>query len=387
MNICREDIIKDINSEIELLKDKNKIVIWGLGEYAERILVTTDLVKYGNPIYVDSAREGKFFGQFIYRPESINWELIDAVVILSFFHYEKIESLLRNRYSYNKIILKPGIGKEKKEFYKVCKRKELELDEKEQLILDMNKKIKGIGYGKKCFILGNGPSLKQNNIEEIKEKSVVFSVNEFFRVGSKARISDYVVADPLYFNPQEELSDDFFKNFKEYKTKNQKVRYWFPIDYYDYIRMKLGDIEDCYFFSPYGGLGNIKANEIDLSCRVPSRFSVIHYCIQMAIYMEVDSIYLVGCEETGIFGVLNNYIDIGFDEHAYNVSEKQQTLFNNYVNKNIPITLMLGGFLEIFKGYKTMSSLCAEKEIPIYTCAKKTLLQDIKYISFEEAIK
>ena len=46
--------------------------------------------------------------------------------------------------------------------------------------LDMNKEFENKYAGKRCFILGNGPSLKDEDLSVLKDE-YVFTVNQFAR--------------------------------------------------------------------------------------------------------------------------------------------------------------------------------------------------------------
>lgn len=385
----KETILKKINFDLEVLKEKKRIVVWGLGEYAEKIVVFSDLLKYSELIFVDSRRTGLFVGKPIIKPDLVSWEEIDSVVVLSYYKTDTIESILKNKYGYTGVIVKPGIGGNVQEFFKYYSQADLLVSDEVERILSVNKTLKNMAEGKKCFVLGNGPSLKQCDLSRIdKSKSIVFSVNEFFRTNLDVDIDNYVVADPLYFNEKEakDFVEEFFEGLKRYVEK-KNVKLWFPIVYKSFIEKKMLNYNNISYFSYTSKLSNKIINEIDLSRNIPSRYSVIHYCIQIALYLGVKSIYLLGCEETGIFGILNNYIDEGYDEHVYEITDNQKKYFNNYVNNYIPVEKMLDGFSNIFHGYKIMNELCEANKVKLYTCADKTLVKGVAYLPFDRAIE
>jgi uncharacterized Rossmann fold enzyme len=96
-----------------------------------------------------------------------------------------------------------------KEIYKSVKTKYLfskeELSIKKDVnlkkILSKNLKFKSSHSGKRCFILGNGPSLKTDNLKCLEDE-FVFTVNQIARHPDFKYIKPnyHFWADPLFFN-------------------------------------------------------------------------------------------------------------------------------------------------------------------------------------------
>ncbi len=162
------------------------------------------------------------------------------------------------------------------------------------------KRFRGIHKGKRCFIIGNGPSLKSEDLEIIKNnQEITFACNGIYRC---------------------------------FDTVNWRPTYYFAIDkYYDYffntlngnlILKKMSNVCDecflrCGIINTEGGFTN-NINIIvpkfsktqndfefsdDLSEGYYMGYTVAYCMMQMAIYMGIDEIYLIGMD--------NNYIGNG----------------------------------------------------------------------------
>ena len=105
---------------------------------------------------------------------------------------------------------------------KVCKFPKLIFKNKEwKNILNYNAKYKNIHKGQRCFILGNGPSLKTDDLRQL-ENEFVFSVNQIARHPDFEYIKPtyHFWADPHFFEIDENKPEDLelINTMKKVKT-------------------------------------------------------------------------------------------------------------------------------------------------------------------------
>lgn len=387
----REDYVEEINCELLGLLDKTNIAIWGLSEYAEKLFIYSDLIKYDVKYYVDSNRIGLFLENPICTPQDVDWDDVGAVIITSVFRHEEIERLLREEYDYKGLILKPGNPSDSKEFYRFDSRAILKINENYKQELDKNQEFYNIHKGKKCYILGNGPSINQDDLSKIDENSIVFAVNDFYRQNKNIKVDYYVAADPFYFDPHVYLSfgEGFFRGVKGLESNNKDLVYFFPIEFRDSIkRLGVNWANTHYFYANRYWDARVD-NTIDLTKRIFARWAVTQYCIQIAVYMGVRSIYLLGCEETGILGIINNYLDDDYPEYAeyaYKLPDKDLTTIKDYFKK-LKLSAHLSGFVNIINGYEEMNELCKSNGIKLFTCAQRTIIKSLDYCCFDDSIE
>lgn len=149
------------------------------------------------------------------------------------------------------------------------------------------KKIKNIHKGKRCFIIGNGPSLKAEDLTIIdKNNDITFAFNRIFY------IFPHTPWRPTYYMSQDE------KMLKGYETEVEKIpaKYKFiPIELEWYYNIK--KISGAYLFHV---INAEKTNNNYFSKKIDNHIvlwgTVVYSAIQMAVYMGIKEIYLIGVD-------------------------------------------------------------------------------------------
>lgn len=377
--LYREERIDLINETYKLIKESDSVAVWGMGDYAINIFAYTKISEYNISCFVDKKRFGDYFaGKVIKTPDNVKWNEIDVVVILSYYHSMEIEKDLRIIYGFNGIILKPGIGLFEREFYKYDSRSVKIINAENKKIMQHNAMFKDCYDKKRCFILGNGPSLNEHDLDKLSGE-VVFAVNQFYRIEKPIKVDHYVIADPFFFDMRyyETFGKRLMIDLKKYSC-GMNIIFWCPIQFKKNIE-EIG-------FSKWANVRYFQAGRdwksrvndiVDFIDVIPMRNSVIQYCVFLAVYMGIKEIFLVGCEETGICGTISNYLNEGYSEYAFDIPEQELNALKDY-NINIPLENILEGFAEIYRGYKEMAEFCENNNVDIYTCATKTLVSGIR---------
>lgn len=155
------------------------------------------------------------------------------------------------------------------------------------------KKFRNIHLGQKCFLIGNGPSLKINDLEVLKEKNIyTIGCNRIFEIYSDTewRPNCYVAADGSV--PNERMSEIkqqdipvFMKHFVGFDKEELYLYRYQEYDYEDVYPRFSDDITKCIYRSA----------------------TVMFDMIQIAVYMGFKEIYLLGVDCNYIRGGTNNY--------------------------------------------------------------------------------
>ncbi len=173
------------------------------------------------------------------------------------------------------------------------------------------KRFKDLYKGKSCFIVGNGPSLRFEDLEKIREKKLIsFGSNYIFKSFDKLkwRPTYYVVLDANFAaanmgNLIEHYSDEItFFQAEEYKGKTvPKVNYY------------TSKTPDKMSFSE------------DISNKVFSATTVTYDAIQIAMYMGFSTIYLIGvdCSDGSKHFYSNSEIDMTKIENLTQLSQNR----------------------------------------------------------------
>lgn len=149
-------------------------------------------------------------------------------------------------------------------------------------------KFKNRHKGKRAFIIATGPSIKTEDLEKLEKRNeLAISMNGiiYFLDRTTWRPDYYVISDGEMIRLYEEAekAEDYLKHTEKFFSDNY-LRFW----------EKQHD-------STYHGFRQIqKPYEIkfssDFSDRVYAGYSVVYACIQLAVYMGIEEIYLLGCD-------------------------------------------------------------------------------------------
>lgn len=164
--------------------------------------------------------------------------------------------------------------------------------------LKQNRALKNIHRGERCFILGNGPSINDINLNLLKNDQV-FVVNDFIRHPQFEKLNsvNYVMSDTIFFNSQQP-TDYFGKNLKEKSDKlGEKTKLLLNVLGKGLIEQrKLFQNQDVYYLSSYGNFSEYFDFNLDIAKTIPFPKNVILACLIIAVYMGFETIYLLGVE-------------------------------------------------------------------------------------------
>ena len=265
----------------------------------------------------------------------------------------------------------------------------LQVDKKKQPNyeeLEKNFTLKDILLNRRCFILGNGPSLNQADLRLLKNE-IVFTCNYFPQSDMFSSIYPlaHFISDSQFFINESNLDKKPLKKVF-HSCQRQDVTYlFFNSIAKPYVSNYNLDNEFKIHYlaqSPNKDLNKT----IDLCSFIPAFSTVIQSAICTAIYMGVSEIYLLGCDCTGFV--------------SYEKAHKQQSLESSYgfgidqnsslvLNKNmtsLPIEVELRNYAHIFDGYKEIADYCKKNSIRIFNLSKETVLEYIPRLDYLDVI-
>lgn len=148
------------------------------------------------------------------------------------------------------------------------------------------KSLKGIHQGKRCFIIGNGPSLTSDDLDTLKaHNEITFAFNRIFH------IFDSTSWRPTYYISQDEK---MLTGCQEEVGNLEPEIKFIPaeLQWYNGIKIKgssLFHIENCDFSKKPLFSENIAK-------RIYNSRTVVYTAIQIAVYMGFKEIYLIGVD-------------------------------------------------------------------------------------------
>lgn len=171
------------------------------------------------------------------------------------------------------------------------------------------KRFKEKHAGKRCFIIGNGPSLTTEDLERLKDE-ICFATNRIYNIYNSItwRPTFYTCIDPIILNDDKELvlNEDNIVKFIGFRVREKRKC---ENIYY------LNDTRQ--YFTKLTPSKKIKFSN-DVSREIIGHATVSYVAIQLAVYMGFKEIYL-----------------LGVDHNFYKMTDNNNKIIvNNQINKN-----------------------------------------------------
>lgn len=146
-------------------------------------------------------------------------------------------------------------------------------------------RFKGIHDGEVCFIIGNGPSLKADDLTLISQNGFpTFAFNRIYFMFDK---TDW---RPTYFISQDEKT---LKNCTDEVNAMELPYKFIPLNLHYYYDI---NIDGAYYFKMVNPSGDIVELSDDFSKWVGNTNTVAITAMQLAVYMGFKKIYLIGVD-------------------------------------------------------------------------------------------
>lgn len=141
--------------------------------------------------------------------------------------------------------------------------------------------------GQRCFIIGNGPSLRIEDLEKLKDE-IVFSSNGIIKIRNMTewRPTFYSVFDEGMFKDEENIKEcnDFECSLKIFRLQGYRI--------YKKIKGR-----KCYLFTKYSRrYANAPEFSTDIEKEIYTIATVTYALMQIAVYMGFEEIYLLGMD-------------------------------------------------------------------------------------------
>ncbi|GAG63175.1 unnamed protein product [marine sediment metagenome] len=166
-------------------------------------------------------------------------------------------------------------------------------------ILDKNEELKDKYHGKRCFIIGNGPSINQQDLTKLADE-YTFVCNTFYLHKQLNIIAPkfYLMREPIMLN-NALFPNDIFKEMMEkinfYASQNNNTKFFFNIQYKNYIdNNKLFSRNQVYYFLFTGSKGKRMVHDVEKH-KPPGR-GINPFMLFLAEYLGFKAIYIIGVD-------------------------------------------------------------------------------------------
>ena len=228
--------------------------------------------------------------------------------------------------------------------------------------------LKDIHKGKRCFIIGNGPSLTPHDLNLIKEE-YSFGTNRIYYMFDKTewRPTYYCAQD---MNVLEDIGDDI-----GFVQKNCR-KMFIICDRKKYLRDEVIKNPNTLFFcTKYVDAHKKRLFSENISKYISGGGTITYTAIQIAVYMGFSEIYLLGCD--------HSYSAASFKEGQLNSEDVKASYFEG-MPTNIKITKP--GTDNSTISYLAALNYCKLHNITIKNATRGGKLEVFERITLEEIL-
>lgn len=254
--------------------------------------------------------------------------------------------------------------------------------------LNANHELENIHKGKRCFVIGNAPSLNTQDLSVLKDE-IVLTVNQISRNKQFKNLNTnyHFWADPGFFKENSKEGDkELLEVMMSVNTEGNRPICFFPLEAKEFVsNKKLDQILNVRYFVP-GHILFDQYKKIDFSGMIPGMNTVVQYAIMLGIYMGCTEIYLLGCDCTGILSYIETKTDSGNFEYAYDISQAEAERMKAMLG-GVSCEQTFYGWTKIFEGYRLLGEYCKKRGIQLINSTNGGILDCLPRKKFENVVK
>lgn len=252
--------------------------------------------------------------------------------------------------------------------------------------IQQNIKYKNIHKEKRCFILGNGPSLVDLDFS-LLQNEITFTVNYLYKNPDFKKINTnyHVLADPGFFNIHE-----LPIVLNQIKELAESPKFFIEADGYEVVKeANLDKNYEIAFFKFMISVDDLDFMSIDLTSMFPYFNTVVQSAIAIAMYMGFSKIYLLGCDCTGILNYIQRKLGSDTTQYGYQLSKEDQIkiLKNINLNGDLSSEHMFFEWYRIFQSYRLLDIVCKKKDISLINLTNKGILDVLEKSTLSNILK
>ena len=229
-----------------------------------------------------------------------------------------------------------------------------------------NNRFINVGEGKRCFVIGNGPSLTIDDLNTIHQHGEIsFSANKIYK------LFDQTSWRPTYFAV---CDTKLYMNYKE-DIDQLELEKFYPLDLFDkFVKNKQ---ENIHLFSriPFQFFNNKPRFNPNLFGRFSEGGTITYHLLQLAVAMGFKEIYLLGIDFSFSWGIGPDgkyFENPTVKDHFSADKTKCDTMPNLYYN---------------LQAYKAAKKYADSHGIKIYNATRGGKLEVYERINFDDLFK
>jgi len=274
---------------------------------------------------------------------------------------------------------------------RISERKEFKVFPWAKKELQSNKQFRNICLGKRCFIIGNGPSLASLDFASLANE-YTFTFNQITRNPDfdKLRTNFHFWSDDRFFHLDTTRPEDMelLNIMKKVNSEKNHPVVFYTLKAYEMIKQyKLDELLDIHYFSNGGAaVNNNVKHELSPDHPYQGLSTTVHYAICFAVYMGFKKIYLLGCDCSGFMSVANAKLNMAEKAlYAYNISENEKRRMER-VARQTTMKQELISAVDVFEKYEFMKRYCDAREVELYNATEGGLLDSVPQVDIKDVL-
>lgn len=242
-------------------------------------------------------------------------------------------------------------------------------------LLPRNAVFRDCHKGRRCFIVGNGPSLKKQDISPLANELTFVTSNFYFHsiIGDSWQPAYYCLSDPQYF--------DGFVTLDEFKAMTARIRsakFFVPHHARDFLeKTNALPLDRTFYVAAAGGPGEGWEKRPDLTTLTPGMQTVVQLAIMVAMYMGCSPIYLLGLD--------HDWLSHGGEDLHFYSEEEAENQPDGHVGNWTYLTLM-EAMSTMWEYYGTLARVAQAEGIKIVNCTRGGYLDVFERQNYEKVI-
>lgn len=265
---------------------------------------------------------------------------------------------------------------------------------RDRKILERNLRLRDKYAGKRCFIIGGGPSAADIDLN-LLSKEYTFALNEFDKNPeyNKLKPKFYAICDSAYYTEGE--TEYWPERFRaKDKTVPRETIMCLNLRAKNFVK-KYGLFKNhrVYYFGTQGIFTDNLPFSIKLDKYVPQPKNSVLMCLMIAAWMGFKEIYLLGCEHNFLSFNIGYGKSLSYNHSYEDELSKFDSSNDEVMKKYIPIRDQIltyekniANILQLFRNYRFFYAKAKKlyPDIEIYNATPDSFLDIFPMINFED---
>ena len=265
---------------------------------------------------------------------------------------------------------------------------------RDRKILSKNLELKNKYAGRRCFIVGGGPSIANIDLAKLS-REYTFVVNDFEKNMQHRSLTPkfHVILESNYFTeggPERRL--DLFREKDKYiSTDTTMILSLAARSFVN--KHELFKQHKVYYVGTQGIFTNNLPFNINLNHYVPNPKNSVLMCMLAATWMGFEEIYLLGCEHSFLAQPLGKSKSLGFSHSYEDETSKLDNTDDDVLKKYIGpkelksnYELSMANILQLFRNYRLFHTKAQKlhPNLKIFNATLNSFLDVFPMINFED---